>query len=387
MDSCNACKVWVIMAIVLTMLLSSCVPSTPPPPTATASAVPTPTYTATLKPTQTPTAIPTATSTPLPELATPRWMLLGQPGYNVEIFGEQWNYYNDDWGSMYACIRYQQNDYERYFEQCFAIIDEDGWTLNYDGILVDMLSKGYEEITPSTTFPNTTRTSLSAKEVENNQISFFEIVEAKPYFVVVEMYVTKTGNASLQKIYEEETADVMDYVLLSSLQKSQIAFAPSPTPMAPEQQENYANNSTFLISRSEMSELYPGKFAHIGDHVGEYTICREFGDRTNADVLWVSMINCLYVIESDITMDDVKEFFIREGDVLPESKYAAENYFVFSYEDGHLYHNAVLYEDGMVFRSQIETRYIVGMTLESGFTEGVDDFLHAILMENFKKYK
>ena len=378
-------KTWLMPGIVLAVLLAACEPVTPLPPTTTASVVPPPTQTATPQPTK--TAIPTATSTPQSELATPRWMILGQPGYGVDILGEQWDYYNDNWGEMYACIRYQQNDYERYFEQCFGIIDDDVPTLTYDGVLAGMLDNGFEEISPNTNFPDTDRISLSGKKKKENEVAFFEIVEAEPYFLLVEMYVTAEGDAPLQDIYEEYAAEVMDYVLLSSMQKSEIAPAAAPTPMSAEQESNYADNSDFLISEAEANELYsPGKFGHTGDHVGTYMICREFEDRTNADVLWVLMVNCVYVTESDTTMDDVKNYFIEEGDVFPESKYTDENYLVYGYGQGHLYYNAVIYQDGMVFRSIIETRSMLGTTLESGFAENIDDFLHAVLMQNLEKY-
>jgi len=372
-----------VIAIIAAVLLSACGSEPPASPTPTNS--PAPTRTPTPQPTKTPT--PTITPTPEPELATPRWMLLNQPYFNVEILGEQWDYYTDNWGEMYACIRYRQNDYKRYFEQCFGIINENMPTLTYDGVLAGMLESGFEEITPNTVFPNTDRISLSGKKEEENQVAFFEIVEAEPYILLVEMYVTAEEDAPLQEIYEAYAADVMDYVLLAGMQKSKIAPAPSPTPMSPEQQSNYDENSEFLITENEANELYYGRWELLDDYVWEYSICREFQDRTNADVLWVSFVNCVYTVAPGTTMQAVRDHFLEPDDVLPESRYAADNYFVYGYGNGHLYYNAVLYENGLVFRAVIETRSLVGTTAENGFTEEIDDYLYAVLMKNLEKSK
>ncbi len=369
------------IALLASILLPACGLEPTDPPTATNSPAPTKTST----PRATETSTPKATSTPKPELATPRWMLLNQPYFSVEILGEQWDYYTDNWGEMYACIRYQQNDYERYFEQCFAIINENVPTLTYDGILAGMLESGFEEITPKTVFPNTDRISLSGKKKEENQVAFFEIVEAEPYILLVEMYVTVEEDAPLQEIYEAYAADVMDYVLLAGMQKSRIAPAPSPMPMSPEQQSNYDDHSDLLISEEEADALYPGRLEHLGDYATKYRICREFEDRTNADVLWVSMTNCVQVTAPDVTMEEIKEFYTQEDDVFPNSKYAAENYLVFGYWQGHIHYSAVTFGDGLAFVSTIETRSLVGTTAENGFTEEIDDYLHDVLTENLAK--
>ena len=344
-----------------------------------------PTPTNSPAPTRTSTPQPTKTPTPEPELATPRWMILEQPGYNIEIFGERWFYYTDNWGEAYACIRYQQDDYARFFEQCFAIIDEDVPTLTYDGVLEPMLENGVEELKPQTIFPGIDRISLSGKQKEDEQIRFFEIVEAKPYFLLVEMVVTVKEDDPMQKIYEEHAADVMDYVLLSSMQKSKIAPRPSPTPISSAQQRTYDNYGDLLLTESEADDLYAGRLELLGDHVWKYSMCHEFQDRTNADVLWVSIANCVYTVEVDTSMQEVRDFFIKPNDAQPESRYTADNYFVIGYGNGHLYYNAVLYENGLVFRAVIETRSLVGTTAENGFTDEIDDFLNGMLMKNLEK--
>jgi hypothetical protein len=370
-----------VIAIIVTIFLSACGSEPAVPPTATNS--PTPTKTSTPRATETPE--PTATPTPKPELATPRWMILGQPGYNIDILGEQWYYYSDVWSESHACTRYQQGDYARFFEQCFGIIDEDTSTLTYDGILDPMLENGFEELTPQTTFPDIDRISLSGVRTEDGMVRFFEIIEAKPYIFVVEMAITTEEGPSLQEIYEENAADVIDYALLDSMQKSKVVPQPSPTPMSPEQQNNYDENKGFLITESEANELYYGSWELLDDYVWEYNICREFEDRTNADVLWVNFVNCVYTVAPGTSMQAIRDHFLEPDDVIPESRYVTDNYFVYGYGNGHLYYNAVLYENGHAFRAVIETRSIVGTTAENGFTEEIDDYLHAVLKKNLEK--
>jgi len=376
-------KLLIIISVIMLMLVPACgsVPTAAPTVTATNS----PTLTRTPTPNATETPKPTATSTPQSELATPRWMILGQPGYNVEILDETWFYYNDGWSESHAWIRYQQNDYERFFEQCFAIIDEDVSNRNFDGILDPMLANGFEEISLNTNFPNIDRVSLSGARREEDRVIFFEIVEAKPYFFVVEMSVTVEEKVSLQDIYEEYAADVMDHALLDAMQKSRVVPKPSPTPMSPEQESNYIENGDFLISESEANDLYGGRWELLDDHVWKYSICREFEDRTNADVLWVSFANCVSTTAPGATMQDVEDFYLEEGDARPETKYAADNYIIHGYGEGHLYYSAIIFENGLVFRAIIETRSMVGTTAENGFTEAIDEFLHAVLMENLER--
>ena len=370
-----------IIFILASTLFSACGSEPAASPTPTNSPAPTLTFTPQPKKTSTPTITPTPES----ELVTPRWMILEQPGYNIEIFGEQWFYYTDNWGEAYACIRYQQDDYARFFEQCFAIIDEDVPTLTYDGVLEPILENGAEVLTPQTIFPSVDRISLSGKRQEDDQVRFYEIVESKPYFLLVEMVVTVKEDYSLQKIYEEHAADVMDYVLLSSMQKSKVVPRPSPTPMSSAQQQTYDIYGKFLLAESEADELYAGRLEFLGDHVWKYSMCREFQDRTNADVLWVSFANCVYTVEADTSMQEIRDFFLEPNDALPKSRYTADNYFVYGYGNGHLYYNAIIFENGLVFRATIETRSLVGTTADNGFTDQVDDFLYEMLTKNLEK--
>jgi len=99
------------------------------------------------------TPIPTSTSTPTPPPTptptkiyqpSPRWMMLNQAGYSAQILGEEWRYYEDDWNDEYACTNYQNNDYERWFEQCFAYSS----SISYDEILAPFLEKGFEALEP-----------------------------------------------------------------------------------------------------------------------------------------------------------------------------------------------------------------------------------------------
>ena len=219
---------------------------------------------------------------------------------------------------------------------------------------------------------------------KEDRVILFEIIEAQQYIFLVEMSVTAI-DASFQEIYEEYAADVMDYALLNSMQKSKVVPAPSPTPMSAKQQSNYNEIGDHLISEMEANELYGGRWEFLGDNVREYGVCREFEDRTNADVLWVAFANCVDTTESGTTMQEVTDHFLEPGDARPESHYAADNYFVYGYGEGHLYYNAILYENELVFHAVIETRSLVGTTAENGFTEGIDDFLYAVLMENLEK--
>ena len=375
-------KLLIAITVITIVLLSACRSEPAVPPPATIS--PAPTQTLTLKAME--TSKPTATSTPQPELATPRWMILGQPGYNVEFFDNIWFYYSDGWSDSHACIRYQQNDYERFFEQCFAIIDEDVSSLTFDGILDPMLANGFEEIAPKTDFSNIDRVSLNGAKREEGRVIFFEIIEAQPYLFLIEMTVP-AADGPLQDIYEEYVADVIDYALLDAMQKSKVAPPASPTPLSPEQQSNFNENGEFLISESEANELYGGRWELLDDHVWKYSICRGFEDRTNADVLWVSFANCVSTTAPGATMQDIEDFYLEEGDARPESQYVADNYIVHGYGEGHLYYSAIVFENGLVFRAIIETRSMVGTTAETGFTESIDDFLHDVLMWNLERSK
>ena len=161
-------------------------------------------------------AIPINTSTPIPvSLAyqpVPRWMILAQPFMNVEILGEKWNYTDDRWGDAYACISYsREQDTYTWFEQCFTLIYSK--EVSFESQHDQFLTAGYEELTPQNTFGDTGQIALLGMRLENNVIEFFEIIGIGDYVTLVELDIEMDDDSSLQSIYEEQVADIMDYVL------------------------------------------------------------------------------------------------------------------------------------------------------------------------------
>ena len=171
-----------------------------------ATLIPAPSNTPT--PSSTATSIPTPTSTPAPIPVSlvyrpvPRWMILDQPFYDVEILGEIWNYTNDRWGDTYACISYsREQDTSIEFEQCFTSACSD--EVSFESQHNQFLSAGFEELTPQNTFGNASQVSLLGKRLSgdtNEVIEFFEIVGIGDYVTLVELYIEIDDSNALQAI-------------------------------------------------------------------------------------------------------------------------------------------------------------------------------------------
>lgn len=378
-----------LLILISASLSSACGPSQAELDTANTQAAaaqtanaPTLTNTPPPTPTLTPQPTPTATETYIP---APRWMLLAQPYFNIEILGETWEYYHDSWNASYACIRYQQDDYTRFFEQCFAIIDENTPTLTYEGILDPMLANGFEEIVPQTIFPNNDRISLSGMKKEENRVDFFEIIETQPYIFLVEMSVTVEEVNSLQEVYEEHAAEVMNYALLDSMQKSRAVPKPTSTPLSPDQQSVYDVFEDLLVTEQEAGEGWEA----LEDTVSKTNaqVCRDFELRVSVDVLWVAFYNCIFDLHPDFIIENVANLYQADIVVLESSHNYDGEFVIYGSSSGHFYFDAWLLQDGLLYLVGLESRVLAGGTIEDYFDDDVDDFLHKVLMINLDKSK
>ena len=395
----------VLLVLTIALVISSCGPGqTPEPtltleptstprPTSTATLIPTQTSTSTSTPTQTSTAtlIPTRTPTPIPVSLVynpvPRWMILAQPYYSVDILGEQWDYVTDRWGETYACIDYTKESGTRIsFEQCFAQVDA---SLTFESVLAPFLDNDFEVLTPNTTFGEIGQISLLGKKLggEPKTIEFFELIGTEKYLLLVEMYVETDDTAPLQTIYESQAADIINYVLQESLQKSRILPRPTATPLSPNQEGFYASFAEKLITEAEADALYGGTWELIGDHVfdNQRKVTRLFEDRTNADVLWVQFMNSIF-LATETSFDNIASIYQQPGDVVLESSHEYEGKFaLFGYNDGHTYFDAYLLHGPYIFFVQLESRTLVGETVEDVFSQEIDDFIYSVLMINVQR--
>lgn len=211
-------KVWAILFMISILFFASCsggaaIGSTmTSPPTST--------------PLPTTTPVPTPTSTPVP-----RWMILDQPGYGVDIIGDDWNYTNDRWGETFACIDYTREKEPHYFlEECFAFTQPN---LTLDSEREKYLSDNYEVLRPNNTFGNVGQISVMAIRLEDNsgkRVKILELLGFEKYLLRVEMNITTDDTSVLQSIYEEQAAGIMDFVLQNMLEKSHLVPRPTATP-------------------------------------------------------------------------------------------------------------------------------------------------------------
>ena len=371
-----------IATILVGVILSGCGPS-PEEQTSTAVAL---TATATTStPTVTPTLTPTPTSTlePTPDyIPAPRWMLLGQPGPNVEILGERWEYYGDVWREFSACIQYQQNDYTRHFEECFVVINEDDPTFTFDQVLSPFLENDYVKLIPKSTFGEVGQISLVGQIKDDGTARFLELLGTQKYIYLVEMGVTVLEDAPLQAIYEDLAADVMDYLLKDILQKSRVVL-PTPTPLSNFQQNLFDFLGGLLVTEQEAGEGWEA----IGDSISDthVQLCRSFELRVNEDVLWVAFRNCIYDPPVGFEIGDLADSYSAD-DVLLESSHSYTGDFVlYGYYVGHTYYDAWLFQDSLLYQVTLDSRTPMGNSIENLFTQSVDDFLHNILMINLEK--
>lgn len=377
-------KFSIVLLLVTGLLISGCgagqivSPTLTPSPTTTPSPIPTP--------------VPTQTSTPIPVSSTynpvPRWMILGQPGYSVEIFGEKWNYTNDRWGETYACIDYtRKKGPYLFFEQCFALTQPN---LTFESQNDAFLNDGFEVLTPGNTFNDVGQISLVAKRLEDNStkfVKFFELIGVDKYILLVEMNFTAENQAPLQTIYEKEVASILDYVLQNMLEKSHLIPRPTATPLSPTQESFYAPLAENLITESEASTLYGSTWEALRDFASSKRtqVCRDFEDRTNADVYWVRFSNCIYLFETS-TFEEIIEGYKQPGDLQLESTHQYNDKFVLhGFQDGHTYFYAWMSQGEYIYFVELESRTLAGQKVEDLFTQDVDDFIYGVLMINAQR--
>jgi hypothetical protein len=390
-------KFSILLFLVTSLLLSGCVAIQVPGPTLTPPTT-TPSPTATILPTRTPTLIPIS-STYIP---VPRWMMLGQPGYGVEILGEKWNYTNDRWGETYACIDYtREKEPYLFFEECFAWARPD---LTFETQRDAFLNDDFEVLTTNNTFGGVVQISLMAKRLEDNStkfVKFFEIIGTEKYILLVEMNFATDDQSPLQTIYENQAAGTIDYVLENGLQKSRLIPSPTATPLSPTQASLYDDLALKLITEEESNKIYTatwvgeaegsidGTWEALGDSVSSKIpkICRDFEDRTNVDVLWVGFSNCVYKFKDPSYFEKIVEDYKKPGDVLLESRHPyQERFVIYGYQDGHTYFYAFMLHEGFLYFVNVESRTLsLDNNFEHVFTETTDDFIYAVLMVNAQR--
>jgi hypothetical protein len=319
-------------------------------------------------------------------------MILDQPFYDVEILGEMWSYTNDRWGDTYACISYSREQGASIeFEQCFTSVYSD--EVSFESQRNQFLSAGFEELTPQSTFSDAGQIAVLGKRLSGNTnevIEFFEIVGIGDYVTLVELYIEIDDSDTLQAIYEKQVADIMDYVLRDSLQKSHLILRPTATPLSPTQESHYATLGNKLITELEANTLYEGSWEALSDFVNPKAphVCRNFEDRTNADVLWVRFSNCTYLNDESMAsgFENYIENIDKNKNVFLESRHQYDDkFFFFGEQPGHTYFYAYLIRDEFIYHVLLESRTLGGMEVEDVFTESVDDFIYSVLMINIQK--
>jgi hypothetical protein len=328
-------------------------------------------------------------------------MILGQPGYNVEILGEKWNYADDRWGETYGCIDYtRENGSYIFFEQCFAMIDG---VLTFDSQVESLVNEDFETLEPRNTFGDVGQMGVLAKRLEDGSTKFvkiFQIIGTEKYILLVEMNIVTEAADPLQTIYESQAADILDYVLRNALEKSHLVPRPTATPLSPSQKSYYVSFVEKLISEAEASALYnailmggidtgpiDGTWEALQERVASkrQQVCRDFEDRTNLDVRWVSFSNCVFSAQ-DFPFEDIPDYYKQEGDVVLETQRTYDDKFVlYGYNDGHTYFDAYLLDGEYIYLVNLESRTMTGEKPADVFDEVIDDFLYNVLMTNVKK--
>ena len=110
------------------------------------------------------------------------------------------------------------------------------------------------------------------------------------------MNLATDDQTQLQAIYENQAANIINYVLQNGLEKSRLTPRPTATSLSPTQESFYAPLAENLITESEASTLYEGTWEALGDYVDpkDPYVCRDFEDRTNAD--FVGQVFKLYFL-------------------------------------------------------------------------------------------
>jgi hypothetical protein len=312
-------------------------------------------------------------------------MVLAQPYFSVEILGEKWNYAGDSWGETYGCIDYtREKEPKVFFEQCFGVIQE---SLTFESELETFKQKDFETLVPKNTFNQVGQIGLVAKRIEENGekfIKFFEMVGTEKYILLVEMNMFTDKPDPLQSIYEAQAAETIDYVLQNGLEKSHILSRPTATPLSLTQESFYTILAEKLITESEASVLYGSTWEAMGDRAStkRNQVCRLFEDRTNADVLWVGMKNCVYSAK-DFPFEKISDNYQQPGDTILESQHKYDDSFaIYGYQSGHTYFDAYLVHGEFIYLASLESRTLTDQSVKDVFTEEIDDFLYRVLMAN-----
>lgn len=375
-----------VILILLLVLMAGCssAPNAAPVIPATSTATPSPIpATATF----TPSLLP---STDLPVngdvyVPIPRYMLISRPSTQVEIQGNKWQYVTDKWGDRYGLISFRDPEAEKEFTQVFILLQNGETREEVFGPYPD----GSQKLDVKSNF-DVFGNFIVMGLLQEGASLFLTELQTDNYLYIVQITMLGDDSLSLEELYVQQASELADYLLQDSLQRSRVIPRPPPTPLAPDQQTSYDSMGSRLISEEEINALYSalaGVWEYQFDVVKTTQICRIFEDRTPADVLWFDFRNCVFKVKHGTSMDKVIEFFFRPGDVELESKYANDQYFVFSYQSGHIYYVAILYEyeNDLAFLAELESRALVGMTAENGFSESIDDILNDVLMENVGK--
>jgi hypothetical protein len=358
------------MALLLCGATIGCGPSSE---VQTATAVAQSTATATF--TSTSTVTPTSTTAPTEEyLPSPRWMMLSQPYYSVEILGEDWAYVIDNWSDQHACIQYRQEESHRWFEQCFAFLT----AFSYDEVLDPFLDMGFEHLVATSTFGDVGRIDLVARRDldDPKEIRFFQQVGTDEFLMLVEMTVAEEEQLPLQSIYEALAADVMDYVFRDMLTESRSIPRPTATPFPPGAGVVYDNLVDNLVTEQDLGGEY---WEAIEDIVYPNGVCRFFELRISADVTWVNLLNCVSVQDPAY---DIRTM-LGDEEVLLTSTYEYEgDSMVFGQMAGHAFFYGVVFQDGYRYLASLESRVPWGAPLESLYNQDIDDFLNMVLLAN-----
>jgi len=325
----------------------------------------------------------------------PRYVLLGQPGYEIDILGHPWQYFNDSWGDTYATITYE--DPTRggtQLTQGFAILEEGGTAEDLFGPLPP---EGYTLLETNNDLDQVGDFVLVGVVKEELGPSFFAVLETEKYVYSVEITFPEKTTLSLQQFYDSEVADIFEYVLQATLEKSKVASPPTPTPMSPDQQHLYDLIGGWLVTVEEANGFYAGTYNMFGDKldgvwepVGDYvndvqgTVCRSFVDRTNDDVPLVAFSNCIIYVGSDFEIQGLADYYSTA--VSLESNYDYTNDFVvYGYGNGHTYFEAFLLNDEFLFQVVLESRTFTGQTTEDVFNAFNDEFIYNVLLTNLER--
>gem|GEM_PF-2712191 len=328
----------------------------------------------------------------------PSQMLIGVSGEDAVLAGENWLYKKDRKDNTYACITYiKDEENSAWVEQCFidaqlGIAIEDFFT--------PYIQDGYLPITPNNTFDDVGRVRIMAKYTEDEPTGFIrsiEIIDVNGYIFSAEMAMITDNTAELQELYNEKLAEIMNFLLQDSLQKAKFFPRPAPTPLSPSEDRTYQELGDIILTTEEANALYQvplmgfgtlidGRWTAIGDVVAAepQIVCRDFEDRTNADVQWVSFTNC--VIEFDDTqfenyINSIKD----EESITLTSQYQYEGDLrIFGYQEGHSSIFTVLKQGKYVYYIWMESRALAGQSLQDIYDAGMDDFIHQVLLTNLE---